>query len=51
MTEAELASIEAVGRESGVDPKIVLATGRTRLAKGGDGAIADASRAPERATG
>jgi pyruvate formate lyase activating enzyme len=51
MTEAELAHIEAVGRASGVDPEIVIATGRTRLEKACAGSVADASHARERATG
>ena len=36
MTEAALRHFEEVGRESGVDPAIVLATGRTRMERAGE---------------
>jgi pyruvate formate lyase activating enzyme len=48
MTEADLAHFEEVGRKSGVDPEIVLATGRTRLARSGDARAASESLAGER---
>jgi pyruvate formate lyase activating enzyme len=51
MTEADLAHIEEVGRESGVDPKIVVATGRTRVARMDTSPVASESLAEERARG
>jgi pyruvate formate lyase activating enzyme len=48
MTEAELRRFEEVGRESGVDPEIVIATGRTRLGRSGDLPAATQSLADER---
>jgi pyruvate formate lyase activating enzyme len=51
MTEAELAQIEEVGRESGVDPEIVAATGRTRVEKTAASPVASESLAEERARG
>jgi pyruvate formate lyase activating enzyme len=49
MTEAELRRFEEVGRESGVDPEIVIATGRTRLERSGGPLAASQSLADERA--
>lgn len=51
MTEADLAHIEEVGRESGVDPEIVVATGRTQVERAGTSAVANESLAEERARG
>ncbi|MHC4506185.1 MAG: glycyl-radical enzyme activating protein [Planctomycetota bacterium] len=49
MTEADLRHFEEVGRGSGVDPEIVLATGRTRLERTGDAPAAGPSPVTERA--
>jgi pyruvate formate lyase activating enzyme len=49
MTEAELRHFEEVGRESGVDPEIVLATGRTRMERAGETPEASQSHVDERA--
>ena len=49
MTEADLGHFEEVGRKSGVDPEIVLATGRTRLERAGDAPAASRSLVGERA--
>ncbi len=48
MTETELAQIEEVGRKSGVDPEIVVATGRTQLEKAATSPVASESLAEER---
>jgi pyruvate formate lyase activating enzyme len=51
LREAELRHFEEVGRGSGVDPEIVLATGRTQLEHRGDDPAASPSLADERADG
>jgi len=51
LREAELGHFEEVGRKSGVDPEIVLATGRTRLEQSGNDLAASQSLADERANG
>jgi pyruvate formate lyase activating enzyme len=51
MTEADLRYFEEVGRKSGVDPEIVLATGRTRVEHTGDAPAANPSLADQRANG
>jgi len=51
LREAELRHFEEVGRNSGVDPEIVLATGRTRLEHGGNAPTASQSLADERTDG
>jgi pyruvate formate lyase activating enzyme len=51
MSEAELRHFEQVGRESGVDPEIVLATGRTRLAPSGEDSAASQPIADQRVDG
>jgi pyruvate formate lyase activating enzyme len=43
LREAELRHFEEVGRKSGVDPDIVIATGRTRLERDGDAPAASPS--------
>jgi pyruvate formate lyase activating enzyme len=50
MTEADLRYFEDVGRRSGVDPEIVLATGRTRLERTDDAPAASPSLVSERAS-
>jgi pyruvate formate lyase activating enzyme len=51
LREADLRHFEEVGRRSGVDPKIVVATGRTRLERSGDALAASQSPAEERLDG
>jgi pyruvate formate lyase activating enzyme len=50
MAQADLRHFEDVGRGSGVDPEIVLATGRTRLERAGDAPAASPPLAAERAS-
>ena len=49
MAEAELRHFEEVGRRSGVDPEIVLATGRTRVERSEDERAARHSPVEEQA--
>jgi pyruvate formate lyase activating enzyme len=50
MAEADLRHFEDLGRRSGVDPEIVLATGRARLERTGDAPAASSSLVRERAS-
>ena len=50
MTEADLRHIEEVGRKSGVDPEIVIATGRTRVERTEKAPAASESTIDERAS-
>jgi pyruvate formate lyase activating enzyme len=49
MTEADLRHFEEVGRKSGANPEIVLATGRTQVERTGDSAAATQSLVDEQA--
>jgi hypothetical protein len=49
MTEADLRHFEEVGRKSGVDPGIVIATGRTQVESTGDSPAASQSLLDEQA--
>jgi pyruvate formate lyase activating enzyme len=51
LREAELRHFEELGRESGVDPDIVIATGRTRLERDGDASAASPSPTDAQADG
>jgi hypothetical protein len=50
MAPAELRHFEEVGRRSGVDPEIVLGTGRTRLERTDDAPAAGPSLVAEQAS-
>ena len=50
MAEAELRRFEDVARRSGVDPEIVLATGRTRMERAEDDRAASQSPVDEQAS-
>ncbi len=51
LSEADLRRFEEVGRKSGVDPEIVLATGRTQLERTGNAPAVSQSLADEQANG
>ena len=51
LREADLRHFEEVGRQSGVDPEIVLATGRTLVERAGDSPAVSQSHTDERTDG